>query len=346
MTRMKRKTLTTLGALLVLAFLLWLVLVFNDLFMLFIAAVITAYLLQPVTKAFIDHGVRPAAAILVTYAMIVTALLFLIIVILPDLYAECAGLFQALPAYYDYVLSLWNHYVAGTKFMELAGSIGLDEKITGSLANWTESFADRTVSFLQALPRLVFYSILVPVVAYYFLRDQEKIGDTLLMFFPPSLRTDVLTLWEEIDAVLKGFIKGNLLISLIVGSATAAGLFFLDVRYAAILGILYGIFDLIPYFGPFLGAIPIVLLPMIQGDVNIFLVILLLIIVQQGENIFVSPRVLGNSVGLHPVTVIFLVLLGGYLGGILGMVLIIPLAGVVKVIARFVYGKIVAYPTD
>lgn len=343
---MKRKTWVIGIALVLLLVLILLINAFGGLFMLFVVSVITAYLLHPIIAAFIRRGVPVSVAILVTYGMILTGLLFLIIVAIPELYGECAALFDALPIYYAYVMSLWNHYVAGTKFMDLIGSVGLDQRISLLLSSWTESFAERTVTFLSALPRIVFYSVLVPVVAYYFLRDKEKISDWFLMFFPPTVRVNVMTLWEEIDGVLWGFVKGNLLISLIVGTATAVGLLFLKVDYAAILGILYGILDIIPYFGPFLGAIPIVVLPLLQGDVNIFLVILLLIVVQQGENIFISPRVLGNSVGLHPVTVIFLVLIGGYLGGILGMVLIIPLFAVVKVIMKFIYQKIVAYPTD
>lgn len=343
---MKRKTLMILVTLVIAILIIWFVKQYESLFLLFTAAVITAYLLHPVTEAFVSHSVPAVAAILVTYGMIAMILLFLIIVVLPGLYAECSVLFNTLPVYYNYVLSLWNHYVAGANFMDLVASVGLDEKITALLSSWTDSFADRTVAFLSALPRYTFYSVLVPVVAYYFLRDKEKITGNFLMLFPPVIRANVLTLWEEIDGVLWGFIKGNLLISLIVGTATAVGLFFLDVDYAAILGILYGLFDLIPYFGPFLGAIPIIVLPLLQGNVNIFFVIVLLIVVQQGENIFISPRVLGQSVGLHPVTVIFLVLIGGYWGGILGMVLIIPLAGVAKVVSKFIYEKIVAYPTD
>jgi predicted PurR-regulated permease PerM len=343
---MKRKTLIIGMTLFLLLVTVLLVKEFSGLFMLFTISVITAYLLHPIITAFIRVNVPVTVAILVTYAMILSGLLFLIIVAIPEIYGECAALFDALPVYYEYVMSLWNHYVAGTKLMSLIGSIGLDERISLLLSSWTESFADRTVAFLSVLPRIIFYSVLVPVVAYYFLRDKEKISDQFLMFFPPSIRVNVMTLWEEIDGVLWGFVKGNLLISLIVGTATAVGLVLLKVDYAVVLGILYGILDIIPYFGPFLGAIPIIVLPLLQGDVNIFFVIILLIVVQQGENIFISPRVLGNSVGLHPVTVIFLVLVGGYLGGILGMVLIIPLFAVLKVVLRFIYQKIVAYPTD
>ncbi|MGM9567583.1 MAG: AI-2E family transporter [Clostridia bacterium] len=182
--------------------------------------------------------------------------------------------------------------------------------------------------------------------SYYFLRDKNKIAGHLLMMFPPPARVTVTTLWEEIDGVLMAFIRGNLLVSLFVTLLTTTGLFFLGVEYAAVLGILYGILDIIPYFGPFLGAIPVILLPLMQGDVNMILLILLLFGVQQCENFFISPRILGDQVGLHPVTVMVLVLIGGYCGGILGMVGVIPLAAVLKVLLIFLYERLVATSVD
>ncbi|MBQ2765104.1 MAG: AI-2E family transporter, partial [Firmicutes bacterium] len=108
----------------------------------------------------------------------------------------------------------------------------------------------------------------------------------------------------------------------------------------------YGFLEIIPYFGPFLWMIPIVLFLLLQGESNIFIVIVLLFFIQQFENYFISPRILGDQVGLHPVSVILLVLVGGYFGGIIGMVLIIPVAAVLKVVLIFLYNRLVASGID
>ena len=136
------------------------------------------------------------------------------------------------------------------------------------------------------------------------------------------------------------------MVAFIVGILTFGALWILGVDHALVFGILYGVLDIIPYFGPFLGMIPIVLFLLLQGEANIFLVIVLLFLIQQFENYFISPRILGDQVGLHPVSVILLVLVGGYCGGIIGMVLIIPVAAVLKVVLIFLYNRLVASGID
>ena len=202
------------------------------------------------------------------------------------------------------------------------------------------------INTVALIPRFLLYSFLVPVVSYYLLRDKDKIAGNILLIFPPGLRVAVTTVWEEINNVLKGFIGGSLLVSLFVGILTFLGLFALGADYAAALAILYGLLDIIPYFGPILGALPVILLTALQGDINVFWVILLIFFVQQTENYFISPRILGDHVGVHPVSVIFLVLAGGTLGGIWGMILSVPLAAVIKVIVKFLYKRFVATAID
>lgn len=326
--------------------LLVLVLRFRTVFFLLMLSLIFAYLLHPAVNGFGSRGVPLPAAILVSYGIFFTVLLFFLLVILPLLYNEFIGIFDALPVYYQYVLDLWDHYVTETGWMDFLGNIGFNEKVLSFLNARTERFAAETVHLLTLLPRFALYALLVPVISYYFLRDKNQIAGGLLMMFPPSVRVTAATLWEEVDGVLMAFIRGNLLVAFIVGLLTTVGLFLLGVEYAAVLGFLYGILDIIPYFGPFLGAIPTVLLPLMQGDVNMFLLVLLLFSVQQFENFFISPRILGDRVGLHPVTVIVLVLVGGYCGGILGMVGMIPLAAVGKVLLIFLYRRYVAAPID
>lgn len=343
---MKRKTFGVLILMIGLVILLTLMICFRAVFMLLIISVILAYLLHPAVNGFSAKGVPQMVGILVSYGIFLTLLLFFLMVLMPRIYREFVDIFDALPVYYQYVLDLWNHYVTETGWMAFLGSVGFDDKIMGFFSAWTDSFAEDTVHLLTLVPQFALYALLVPVLSYYFLRDKNKIITHLLMMFPPSSRVAVTTLWEQIDHVLMAFIRGNLLVAFCVGLLTTIGLFLLGVDYAAVLGILYGLLDIIPYFGPFLGAIPVILLPLIQGDVNMILLILLLFAVQQCENFFISPRILGDQVGLHPVTVMVLVLVGGYCGGILGMVGVIPLAAVVKVLWIFLYEKLVATAID
>lgn len=343
---MKRKTKLILF-LLVGAFLLTLFLYrFREVALLLLFSVIVSYLLCPVVDAFTAKNVPSAAAILICYGIFLIILLFLITSIVPFLYDEFRGIISSLPVYYQYVLSLWDHYMGEGVLGDTLQTMGFDEKLMTYLGAMADRFGAQTIQVLSLIPKLLLGSLLIPVISYYFLRDKNKIVGNALMVFPPRTRVEVITLWERINDVLRSFICGNLLVSLIVGSLTFIGLWLVGVDYAVVLGLLYGLFDIIPYFGPFLGAIPIVIIPLLQGEVNIFLVILVLFLVQQCENYFISPRILGKQVGLHPVSVIILVLIGGYSGGVLGMVFVIPVAAVLKVLLLFLYEKLVAFTID
>lgn len=343
---MKSKYQGILILLIGIAVFLFLVYKFRSLFLLLLISAILSYLIHPLINGFVVKNVPVSVSIMICYVILLDLILFLVIVILPMIYRELQGIFHSIPIYYQYVLSLWDQYMANSDFAELVHAAGFDDKIWTFLSDRIDHFGEQTVNIIAMLPKAALGFLLVPVISYYFLRDKDRLVGNILMAFPPERRVMVTTLWDEIDNVLRSFILGNLLVSFFVGILTFLGLWFLDVEYAAVLGIVYGLFDIIPYFGPFLGAVPIVIFPLLQGDVNIFFVILLLFFVQQFENYFISPRILGGSVGLHPVSVIVLVLAGGFCGGVFGMILIIPAAAVVKVLLLFFYKKFVASSID
>lgn len=343
---MKRKSqwilIALCGALLLLFFLFY----FRSVSTLLLMSLILSYLLLPLINGFTERKVPISAAVLIGYGMVFLVLLFFLGVMLPLLLQQTEGILDALPVYYQYALSLWEHYINNSRFAALLCSVGAEEQIGAFLTARAAHFGEQIMKYLAVLPKAMLGSLLLPVLSYYILRDKEKMIGGILRIFPPNIRVSVTTLWEHIDKVLRGFIGGNLLVSFLVGVLSALGLWLLGADYAAVLGMFYGILDIIPYFGPFLGAIPAVIFPLLQGDVNIFFVLLLLFTVQQIENYVISPRILGNQVGLHPISVIVFVLLGGAIGGVLGMVLAIPLAAVAKVLLLFFYEKFVATTID
>lgn len=343
---MKRKnqriTIALCGSAAVLFFLFY----FRSISVLLLMSLILSYLLLPLVNGFTEKNVPISAAVLIGYGMLFTVLLFFLGVVLPLLLQQTKGILEALPVYYRYAISLWEHYINDNSIASLLRSVGMEERIGTFLTERTADFGEQILSCLGLLPKAMLGSLLLPVLSYYFLRDKEKIVGGILLIFPPEVRVSVTTLWDHIDHVLRGFIVGNLLVALLVGVLTALGLWLLGVDYAAALGLFYGILDMIPYFGPFLGTIPAVIFPLLQGNVNIFFVLLLLFSVQQLENYFISPRILGDQVGLHPISVIVLVLLGNILGGVLGMVLAIPVAAVAKILLLFFYEKFVATTID
>lgn len=318
--------------------------IFTEVIYLLFGALVFAYLIGPMVAHFQKKGMPKVGSIALSYCIIGVIILFFIFVVLPLIYREGVTLLNSSDVFFQHFAHIWQ-VVTGKieEVLSLSYIIQWEADILPLIEAKVGQFSDALLAGLMDLPKDLSYLLLAPVIAYYFLRDSNTFGGSLLTMFPPNRRSDVLILAKETDRVIRSFIRGNLLVSLAVAIVTWAGLWLIGVDYPLVLGALNGILDIIPYFGPVLGAVPVLLFALLQGDVNILWVVVLLLAVQQMENIFISPRVIGDSVGLHPVTIILLVFLGGSIGGILGMVLVIPIAAVAKVLLNFFYEGFVGY---
>lgn len=302
------------------------------------------YLFYPSVQHFAAQGVPAAVSILIVYSIAAVVITFIIIVIIPDLYEESRNFLMALPTYFERYADLLDRVQQRLSGIFDANSIErINEAAISFVEERVESMGERSLDYLLSIPQLLVFLVLGPVLAYYFLRDRTKIASRCIEIFPPDKRSVVLVLMKNVDTVLRGFIRGNLLVALIVGALMSLGLFLLGMNYSLTLGLLAGLFNIIPYFGPILGSIPILFVALLQSDVNLLLVLIYVIVLQQVDSIFITPKVIGDKMGLHPVSVIVLVLIGGFLGGLSGMILVIPAAAVGKVLLLFFYENFVAY---
>jgi predicted PurR-regulated permease PerM len=138
-------------------------------------------------------------------------------------------------------------------------------------------------------------------------------------------------LLTQINAVLSGFIRGHLLVALIVALISFLGLSILQVDFALLIGFTAGILDIVPYFGPIIGALPAVVIALLESPLKALYVIVLFFIIHQLESTIVSPKILGDRVGLHPLAVVFVLLAGGQLAGIVGVLLAVPVTAGFKI---------------
>ena len=167
--------------------------------------------------------------------------------------------------------------------------------------------------------------ILAPVFAYYFLRDRKRIGEWLLMLVPISKRGLTIKLLREMRRETAGYLRGQLMVSAVVGGLTAVGLLFCGVPAWLLLGLLMGVLELIPYVGPFLGGVIVVLFSLQGGLSRTLWALGVVILVQQLEGGMLSPQLMSDATRLHPVAVLLCVMIGGAAGGMGGILLSVPL---------------------
>ncbi|QGP90746.1 Putative transport protein YhhT [Neomoorella glycerini] len=309
----------------------------------FLLAAFLAYLLKPAMVKLEKKGLRRPLAILLLYLLILALSLPLFFFILPQLIRELNEFLTQLPAFTAEVEGLLQGFYR--RYHQVAIPAGLRRLLDESITNISATFQQGTRQALQALLDLLAGAasfLLAPILAYYLLRDSEQIGRAASHLLPIQVKEDVLGLWLEIDRVLTSFIRGHLLVSLIVGILTGLGLALVGSRYAVILGVVVGLADLIPYFGPVIGAVPVLALTLLEAKKTALYALAVMVIVQQVESSLLAPRILSESVGLHPLVIIFALLAGGELWGVTGLLLAVPLTAIGRILVKFIWARLVS----
>ena len=180
---------------------------------------------------------------------------------------------------------------------------------------------------------------LIPVVTYYFLRDWQTMLGHLQALIPRPIEPTFMKLARESDAVLGSFMRGQLSVMLVLGAVYALGLWLVGVEFGFLIGFIAGLVSFVPYLGAFVGITAALIAALVQGmdPMHLGLVLAVFMIGQTLESFFLTPWLVGDSIGLHPVAVIFSIMAGGQLFGFLGVLLALPVTAVVMVLLRYAH---------
>jgi predicted PurR-regulated permease PerM len=200
------------------------------------------------------------------------------------------------------------------------------------------------VSTLAEVGAMILDIVLALVISLYLLVDGPRFGERSLAIIPPQHRPKALFLQDNVSRVLGGYLRGQLTLALIIGVLAGVGTAMLGLPYAVVLGVLAGLFELVPMFGPILSVIPAVLVALFMPFPTVVWVLLFFLVIQQIENNVLAPRISGHAVGLHPLGAMFALLAGFQLAGLLGGLFAVPLAGVLWVLLGAAYRNVLTEP--
>jgi len=195
----------------------------------------------------------------------------------------------------------------------------------------------KTLNFLLGI-------LIVPIWLFYVMIDSRSISHSLGNLVPQSIRGDVSAILKIIDNVFDAFLRGQLILCLIIGLLGFIVLIIIGVPYAAMLGLIVAITEAIPMIGPLLGMIPALLIAIAQGPNALLLTFIAFMVISQIESIVLKPRVMGDSLSLHPALIMVVLFIGVDMGGILGMILAAPLAAVIRDLFKYFYLRLSARP--
>lgn len=304
----------------------------------FIIAGVLAYAFNPVVKYLVNLGLSRLLAVIIIFIVLIGAITGFSIIFFPMLVEEISSLAAALPEISESWYERFSEWYEGT----IGGQSGAPDTIEGvleyfnigiqSITEWLRGSAIDILSGIGSFASSLVHLVTIPVLMFYFMKDGDDITAFSKKLVLPRSRRWLFPLMHKIDDVLGGFIRGQLLVALIIGILSSIALLILGVDYWIVLGLLAGLGDLVPYIGPFLGAVPAVFITLATDPVRALWVVVAFIIIQQIEGNLISPKIVGHSVGLHPAAIIFVLLVGGALWGLVGLLVSVPLAGILKVI--------------
>jgi len=222
------------------------------------------------------------------------------------------------------------------------------DELSQLLRTFVSSVAQETINIVLSIASGLLWLIFILMITFYLLKDADRLIEQLDRLPPQDYRQDFVRLRQQIADVWNAFLRGQLLLGVVIAVVTTAGCMALGIRYAPVLGLLAGLLEVVPSIGPTIAAVPAILLALFQentlfGMSNFWYAVLvagMYIVIQQLENNLIVPRILGRSLNLHPVLVLIAVVVGGSLGGVLGILLAAPTLATIRVIGRYIFYRI------
>ncbi|MFH1538069.1 MAG: AI-2E family transporter [bacterium] len=300
----------------------------------FLVSLAIAYLLGGTVNRLESKGVPRAVAIAVIFIFIIAILAVALVLLIPQLIDQIKLFTDDFPKYLKVVQAHAEKAHRWLSGLNLPGDVpALSDQFIKSMQGASGSVLKNSANRLVGVFTQLYALVIVPLLTFYMLKDVHRFRAIFLGFFAERNRPVVEGLVEKMDTAFGGFIRSRLKLCLAVGIGSSIALAIAGLKYSLLLGIICGICEFVPYVGPIVGAVPALIVGLFFGKFTYALVAIL--IVQLIENVVLVPRVTGEEVGLHPLTVILAILAGGKLAGAGGMILSIPLVAGAKILIEY-----------
>ncbi|AEE91399.1 conserved membrane protein of unknown function [Tepidanaerobacter acetatoxydans Re1] len=297
----------------------------------FIFGIFITYLLNPLVELLTQKKIDRTVAVALIYFILIASIVIALVYIIPILLFELNNLIETIPLYtresQEIIAKIRKNYLASLpiSFQEIINRNmdRLQELLLGFLQNAVDAIISIFSNF--------FSIILGPVLGFYFLKDLPSIKENIILYMSIPYKDTVIEWSEKISKTLGRYIRSQLIVSLIIGFLTTFSMLILGIDFALVIGALAGITNIIPYFGPVIGALPAIIIAILRYPEKIPWIIISMLIIHQLESGIISPHIVGEHVGIYPVTVIFSLLIGGTFFGITGLILAVPVAALIKI---------------
>ena len=314
----------------------------------FLIGVLIAFMLNPFIKKLVEFLAGPckiksmrvckAIAIIFSYLLVLGVLVIFLLYIIPQIVSSITEVVTNQPKLYDVTYNFFNNLQdrfpnADVSELQKAVNDALPDFIS-SLRNFATDLVPAIYTTSMAIAKIVLNFIISIIVSVYMLLDKKELQSSmqrvLYSFVPVRYIRHTMEILSECNSIFTNFIVGKSIDSTIIGLLCFILMSIFSMPYALLLSVIVGITNMIPYFGPFIGAVPGIIVLLLIDPLTSLGFAILIFVLQQFDGLFLGPKILGNTVGLKPLWIIFSITVGGSIGGVLGMFLSVPMMAVIR----------------
>lgn len=315
-----------------------------------VLAIIAYYLLKPFLHILVNWKVPRVLAILILYLIVIGLITLLIVAVYPFLRDQFKNLIEEFPIYFVSVTQTIVVFLNNSGFNDIFREYNFDynkvitditnniaSTVQGTFANVARTVASGITGFVSTLTSILLSLVTVPFILFYLLYEGEKLPKFILSILPPRARDEAKQVMKEVDKQVSSYIQGQILVSICIGVMMTIGFLIIGLPYAFVLGFLAMITSVVPYLGPAIAITPALIIAIVNSPFMLIGLVVVWTIVQLIEGKLITPNIMGKSLSIHPITIIFVLLTTGSLFGVAGVILGIPGYAILKVIVTHIY---------
>lgn len=297
------------------------------------------YLLNPMVDWMEKHKISRTVGISILFVLISLLIIWGLAVAIPSIQEQVTSFAQNLPSNIQKIEGQVTGLLQDQRFEQFRPTaLEMLNKVNDQVVAYAQKFSSSAVNWASNListaSQIIVAILIMPFILFYLLRDGQYLNKHITQYLPTKWREPIGTVLSDVNGQLSNYVRGQVTVAIIVALMFSVMFSIIGLSYPITLGVMAGFLNLIPYLGSFLAMIPAVILGLIAGPIMLIKVLVVFMIEQTIEGRFVTPLIIGSSLSIHPITILFVLLTAGQMYGVLGVLLGIPIYASIKVLVK------------
>ncbi|HEL1648842.1 AI-2E family transporter [Streptococcus suis] len=297
------------------------------------------YLLNPMVDWMEKHKISRTVGISILFVLISLLIIWGLAVAIPSIQEQVTSFAQNLPSNIQKIEGQVTGLLQDQRFEQFRPTaLEMLNKVNDQIVAYAQKFSSSAVNWASNListaSQIIVAILIMPFILFYLLRDGQYLNKRITQYLPTKWREPIGTVLSDVNGQLSNYVRGQVTVAIIVALMFSVMFSIIGLSYPITLGVMAGFLNLIPYLGSFLAMIPAVILGLIAGPIMLIKVLVVFMIEQTIEGRFVTPLIIGSSLSIHPITILFVLLTAGQMYGVLGVLLGIPIYASIKVLVK------------